>query len=74
MKNYTVYFEIEMYFDGELRTECGFIPTDNFAEAVKIIEEYFGDELASFNRLEMLGSSLMLMEKDVVRRVMDYNF
>lgn len=74
MKNQTVYFEIEMYFDGELRTECGFIPADNFAEAVKVIEEYFGDELASFNRLGMLGSSLMLMEKDVVRRVMDYNF
>lgn len=73
MKNWTIYFEVETYLDGESRTECGFIPADSFAEAVKEIEEYFGDELASFNRLEMLDCSLMLMEKDVARRVLNYN-
>lgn len=74
MKSWTVYFEVEIRLDEELRTECGFIPADSYAEAVKEIEEYFGDELASFNRLEMLDCSLMLMEKDVARRVLDYNF
>jgi hypothetical protein len=74
MKNCTVYFEVEMWFDGDIRTECGFIPANSFAEAVKEIEEYFGDDLASFNRLEMLESGLVLMEKDVARRVREYNF
>ena len=73
MKNCTVFFEVETWFDGEIRIECGLIPADSYAEAVKEIEEYFGDDLDGINRLDMVGGGLMLMQKDVARQVLTYN-
>ena len=73
MKNCTIFFEVETWFDEEIRIECGFVPANSYAEAVKEIEEYFGDDLDGINRLEMVEGGLMLMQKDVARQVLTYN-
>ena len=71
---YTVYFEVENYFDGDTRVECGFITCDTLAEAVERLEDYFGNELLAIARLELLDTSLICMTKEVAKEVLNYNF
>ena len=71
---YTVYFQVETYYEGESKTECGFINADTLTEAARRLEDYFKSELAAITRLEILDTSLMLMTPTMAAQVLEYNF
>lgn len=71
---YTVYFQVETYYEGESKVECGFINADTLAEAARRLEDYFKSELAAITRLEILDTSLMLMTPTMAAQVLEYNF
>lgn len=52
MKEFCAYFKAKFYddsipSDNKLVTECGAFPCDDFAEAMKNIEDFYGNMLAS---------------------------
>ena len=71
---YTVYFQVETYYKGEPKIECGFINADTLAEAARRLEDYFKSELAAITRLEILDASLVLMTPAMAAQVLEYNF
>ena len=71
---YCVYFQVETYYEGESKVECGFINADTLTEATKRLEDYFKSELAAITRLELLDTSLMLMTPDMAAKLLEYNF
>ena len=74
LKNYTAYFVVEYCYDGELREEAGFYPADTFAEAMEHIEKFYGDDLITVKHLEMFDTSLMVMQPEVAKEIVSYNF
>lgn len=71
---YTVYFQVETYYEGESKIECGFINADTLTEAARQLEDYFKSELAAITRLEILDTSLVLMTPTMAAQVLEYNF
>ena len=71
---YTVYFQVETYYEGKSKVECGFINVDTLTEAARRLEDYFKSELAAITRLEILDTSLVLMTPDMAAQVLEYNF
>ena len=71
---YTVYFQVEAYYEGKSKVECGFINADTLAEAARHLEDYFKSELAAITRLEILDTSLVLMTPTMAAQVLEYNF
>lgn len=64
MKEYQVYFVVEIYDGEESRTDAGFVPANSFHEAVSYIEKHYGNELVLFKHLEMLDVSILTMRPE----------
>ena len=64
MKNYQVYFVVEIYDGEETRSDAGFVPANSFREAVEYIETYYGNELVLFKHLELLDISMLTMRPE----------
>ena len=70
MKNYVVYFVVEIYDGEETRSDAGFIPANTFHEAADYIEEYYGNELVLFKRLELLDISMLTMKPETAENLL----
>ena len=70
MKKYTAYFVIECQDKQDTYSEAGFIPADTFHEAMDYIEEYYGNDLAVVNHLELLDISMFTMSIDMAERLL----
>ena len=49
--------------------DAGFYPAENFGEAVAYLEEFYGDELAAIEHLELLDTSMVYMKPEVAAEV-----
>jgi hypothetical protein len=64
MKNYLAYFVVELDGDADSMKEAGFYPANSFSEVVKVLEEYYGDDLIAIHHLELLDCCMMTMKPD----------
>lgn len=71
-KEFNAYFEATVMYDDELHLECGFIPVDSFTEAMRLIEDHFGNQLCSV-KLNWMEGGLITMPKEVAKRVREFN-
>lgn len=72
MKKYSFLFEVDVWFDNNMATECGFISADTFSEAVNLLEEYYGDSLDKLH-LECSNASLITMSRETARKIWENN-
>lgn len=72
MKEYNIYFEATVLYDDEERTECGFVPADNFVDAMTTIEGYFGNQLCDI-KMHWMDGGLITMEKQTAKQVLEFN-
>ena len=70
MKNYQVYFVVEIYDGENSRNDAGFVPANTFHEAVEYIEEYYGSELVLFKHLELLDISILTMRPEIAENLL----
>lgn len=70
LKEYTAYFVVKAALDGEVYREAGFYPAESFSEAIGYIEEYYGENLAAVEHLELLDASLIHMDPEVAKEVL----
>ena len=71
LRNYTVYFIVELYDGEECRKDAGFVPANTLGEAMGYIEEYYGDELAVVHHLEILDASMLTMSVDTAEHLLE---
>lgn len=75
LRNYTAYFVVECYgIDTGTYTDAGFYPTNTFGEAVDYLEEFYGKELCVIQHLELLDTSMIHMNPELAKQVIDENF
>ena len=71
MKDYTVYFSVELCSMGNgAKEESGFYPANSLTEAMEVIEAYYGNDLISITHLELMDTPMMTMSKDVAESIM----
>ena len=70
LRNYTVYFIVELYDDEERNKEAGFVPANTLSEAMGYIEEYYGEDLAVVHHLELLDTSLLTMSVNTAEHLL----
>lgn len=68
MTNYSFYYYTANYYDPDERKnylQCGFIPGTSLAEAGKILDDWFGNELTSLH-LEPLEENVpIILPKEI---------
>ena len=74
MKKYTARFDMVGYDDSkhEQYERSGFVPCDDFTDAMSEIERYYGEEIISI-QLELLDLSFLEMTKEMVDEVVRMN-
>ena len=70
LREYTAYFVVKATLDGEVYREAVFYPAESFSEAISYIEEYYGENLAAVEHLELLDASLIHMDPEVAKEVL----
>lgn len=70
LRKYTAVFEVEVWYDSNPCTECGFYPADTFAEAMDYIEKYFGDELVAVKHLELIDVGMVTMDREIMQNLL----
>lgn len=71
MKDYTAYYHVKCYFDGEKYTEAGFVNASSYTDAMATIEKYYGDELAVVTHLELLDCSILTMKVEQAKELVE---
>lgn len=71
-KEFNAYFEATVMYDDELHLECGFIPVDSFTEAMRIVEDHFGNQLCAV-KFDWMDPGLITMPKEVAKQVREFN-
>ena len=71
LRNYTVYFVVEVHDGEESRKDAGFVPANSFGEAMDYIEDYYGNELSIVHHLELLDTSMLTMSVDTAEHLLD---
>ena len=70
MKDYTVYFSVELCsINNNSREESGFYPANSLTEAIEVIEAYYGNDLVSVNHLELMDTPMITMSKEVAKSI-----
>ena len=70
LRQYTAYFVVECNgYDTDTHTDAGFYPVASFSEAVNYLEEFYGSELVVIKHLELLDTSLVVMDPDVAAEI-----
>lgn len=63
---YTALYCVEFYNENSIATEeCGLVYADNFTEAMRRIEDYYGDDLEAVKNLELYGSSIFTFSSEM---------
>ena len=70
LRKYNAVFEVEVWYDSEPHSECGFYPADTFGEAMDYIEEYFGDELVAVKHLELIQVGMVTMDRETMQNLL----
>ena len=70
LRKYMAYFVVECNgYDNDGYTDAGFYPADTFGEAMDYIEEFYGSELVVVKHLELLDTSLVVMNPETAAEI-----
>lgn len=70
---YTVLYHVEFYdeINAVIDKECGLVYADNFADAMKQIEDYYGKDLEAVKSLELYDASIFTFPPEMLPTIKD---
>lgn len=65
---YTVLYHVEFYdeINAVIDKECGLVYADNFTDAMKQIEDYYGKDLEAVKSLELYDASIFTFSPEML--------
>ena len=65
---YTVLYHVEFYdeINAVLSEECGLVYADNFTEAMRHIEDYYGKDLEAVKSIELYDSCVFTFSPEML--------
>lgn len=65
---YTVLYHVEFYdeINAVVDKECGLVYADNFTDAMKQIEDYYGKDLEAVKSLELYDASIFTFSPEML--------
>lgn len=75
LRDYMAYYVVSIYdINGNRLDKAGFYPAATLTEAMSYIEEFYGDELVEVQHLELLDTSMVHMNPELAKQVVNENF
>lgn len=70
---YTVLYHVEFYdeINAVIDKECGLVYADNFTDAMKQIEDYYGKDLEAVKSLELYDASIFTFSPEMLPTIKD---
>lgn len=70
---YTVLYHVEFYdeINAVIDKECGLVYADNFTDAMKQIENYYGKDLEAVKSLELYDASIFTFSPEMLPTIKD---
>lgn len=75
LRDYMAYYVVGLNdINGNRSEKAGFYPAATLTEAMSYIEEFYGDELIEVQHLELLDISIVHMNPELAKQVVNENF
>lgn len=75
LRDYMAYYVVGIHdANGNRSEEAGFYPAATLTEAMSYIEEFYSDELIEVQHLELLDISMVHMNPELAKQVVNENF
>lgn len=74
LRDYIAYYVVGLNdINGNHSEEAGFYPAATLTEAMSYIEEFYCDELSEVKHLELLDTSMVHMNPELAKQVVNEN-